>query len=83
MPRPLSDECAQSLAILLSLFNQLALPLALDNLEGPVPCLKFLGLELDSESMVIRLLQARVAKLQELTRMWQKKKLSPKKELEL
>ena len=48
-----SEECAESLAILLSIFGCLGFPIALEKLEGPVPCLKFLGLELDSESMVI------------------------------
>ena len=56
--------------------------MALDKLEGPVPCLKFLGFELDSRSMVIRLPAVKLAELQKLIQDWQDKKSSTKKELE-
>ena len=47
-----SAECAQALSILLHTFNELA---ALDKLEGPTTVLTFLGLELDSRLLEVRL----------------------------
>ena len=35
----------------------LGVPLAMDKLEGPVPCLTFLGIEIDTEAEVLRLPQ--------------------------
>jgi len=39
---------SHALRILLETFEQLGLPVAWDKLEGPTPCLTFLGFELDS-----------------------------------
>ena len=52
---PNSAECAQALTILLQTFQQLGLPIALDKLEGSITWLMFLGLELDSRVLEIRL----------------------------
>ncbi len=43
-----SPECTGSLAILLTTFEQLALPVAPEKLEGPTTRLVFLGIEIDS-----------------------------------
>jgi len=44
-----AEECrgSHALRILLETFEQLGLPVAWDKLEGPTPCLTFLGFKLD------------------------------------
>ena len=79
---PRSNECKESLEILLSTFGRLGIPVADDKLEGPESCLKFLGFEVDSQSMVIRLPLAKLTEMQQLIQDWQKKKSATKKELE-
>ena len=79
---PDTDECENSLATLLATFNHLGLPVALDKMEGSVPCLKFLGFKLDSRSMAIRLPAAKLAESQKVIQDCQDKKSSTKKELE-
>ena len=72
---PHSNECKDSsLEILLSTFGRLGIPVADDKLEGPESCLKFLGFEVDSQSMVIRLPSAKLTEMQQLIQDWQKKK---------
>ena len=73
---PHSEECGQSLAILLSTFSWLGFPIATDKLEGPVPCLRF---ELDSRS---RVPTEKLSELQVLIGTWQIKKSSTRRELE-
>ena len=77
-----SLECAQALAVLKSLYELLGLPVALAKLVGPVPCLDFLGFELDSEAMEIRLPQPKLAELRELIQSWLGRKSCTKKELQ-
>ena len=60
---PNSTECAQALSILLKTFGQLGLPIALDKLEGPTTLLTFLGLELDSSLLEMRLPADKLADL--------------------
>ena len=79
---PHSNECKESLEILLSTFGRLGIPVADDKLEGPESCLKFLGFEVDSQNMVIRLPLAKLTEMQQLIQDWQKKKSATKKELE-
>ena len=61
---PNSDECRKALDILLSVFHRLGLPVAENKLEGPCVCLKFLGFELDSRKMEIRLPEGKLRELQ-------------------
>ena len=76
-----SLECAQALAVLKSLYELLGLPVALAKLVGPVPCLDFLGFELDSEAMEICLPHPKLAELRELIQSWLGRKSCTKKEL--
>ncbi len=46
----------QNLQFLIKTCNQLGVPLELSKTEGPSSCITFLGLELDSNQMIIRLL---------------------------
>ena len=64
---PESKECATTaLATVLRVFERLGLPVAPNKLEGPWTCLTFLGFELDSGAMIIRLPLQKLLKLQEL-----------------
>ncbi len=79
---PSSQECAIALAKLLEIFHRLGLPVAEGKLEGPATCLGFLGFEIDSEVMAIRLPPEKLAKTLELLRQWQGRKACTRKELE-
>ena len=50
-----SHECRMTLTIVMEIFTKLGLPLAISKLDGPTPCLNFLGFELDSRMLEIQL----------------------------
>ena len=79
---PNSDECREALAKLLEIFRCLGLPVAESKLEGPWMCIIFLGFELDSSIMEIRLPHGKLQELQQVIREWQERKSSTKKEME-
>jgi hypothetical protein len=79
---PDSDECQKALMSLLEVFQRLGLPVAEEKLEGPCTCLKFLGFEIDSNKMEVRLPHCKLQELKILLGQWQGKKSSTKKELE-
>ena len=80
---PASPECAEALTRLLGVFDRLGLPVAMDILEGPWSRLTFLGFELDSSALEIRLPQAKLRELQQLIRSWVGRTSCSRKELEL
>ena len=82
MGAPGSDECAVALRGLLDTFEILGLPVALDKLEGPDTTLTFLGFELDSRALEIRLPQRKLGELRELIQQWQGKRSCTMKDLE-
>ena len=82
MGAPGSDECAVALRGLLDTFEILGLPVALDKLEGPDTTLTFLGFELDSRALEIRLPQRKLGELRELIQLWQGKGSCTMKDLE-
>ena len=67
---PNSSEYAATLTTLLRVFDRLGLPVAVEKLEGPLSCLVFLGFQLDSEAMVIRLPQLKLKELQFHIKSW-------------
>lgn len=79
---PASEECATALSKLLRIFGRLGLPVAEEKLEGPLPCLGFLGFELDSGALEIRLPREKLRELQVLVRQWLGRKSCSRKELE-
>ena len=52
---PGSAECMANVTLLLSVFEQLGIPVAVDKLEGPAPVITFLGIELDTIEGITRL----------------------------
>ena len=54
----------------LSVFADVGLSVAPSKLEAPTTCITFLGVQIDSVSMTIRLPLGKLAALQELIRSW-------------
>ena len=82
MGAPGSDECAAALRKLLDVFHRLGLPVALNKLEGPSSKLVFLGLELDSRALEVRLPQYKLEELKELIKRWEGLKTCLRKDLD-
>ena len=82
---PASPECTDALTTPHHppwVFDRLGLPVAQDKREGPGRILTFLGFELDSSALEIRLPPAKLAELQRLITTWVGRKSCSKKELE-
>ena len=58
---PNSDECRQNMALMHEMCSQAGLPLELFKMQGPSDKLTFLGIELDSAAMEIRLPEDKLA----------------------
>ena len=72
----------ESLERLLRTFEELGLPVALPKLEGPSTCLTFLGIEIDTRALEIRLPDTKLRALQELIRSWLGRESCERRELE-
>ena len=66
----LPSQGAQQLDCLLAAFSDLDVPIAEEKLEGPGTVVTFLGVEVDTEAMVLRLSQRKIIVLKELIRTW-------------
>ena len=71
---PNSMECAEHLTTLLAIFNDLNIPVATEKLDGPTTRLVFLGVEIDTAEMVLRLPTQKLLELQDLVERWMGKK---------
>ena len=80
--KPASNECADNLQVILQCCQELGFPIAEDKCEGPKTCLTFLGFELDSVALEIRLPQEKLARLKLCVEEWRKKKSCKRKDLE-
>ena len=65
---PNSCECQSAMKIVVETFAKLGFLLAINKLEGPTTCLDFLGFEIDSRMMAVRLPQEKLMELQHLIR---------------
>ena len=79
---PASNECADNLQVVLQCCQELGFPIAEDNCEGPKTCLMFLGFELDSVALEIRLSPEKLARLKLCVEEWRQKKSCKRKDLE-
>ena len=79
---PGTPECATALRTILDVFCRLGFPIAIEKLEGPTPRLEFLGFELDSQSMEVRLSLSKLQELQALIHSWVGRKSCERRELE-
>ena len=79
---PNKETCSMDLQIVLSTFSELGLPVAENKLEGPSTCLTFLGFELDSKALEMRLPWDKLLDLQQTSSAWSGRRSCRKKELE-
>ena len=79
---PGSEECTQAVKIVLRVFAFLGLPVAEDKLEGPSTVLSFLGLEIDTLAMELRLPAEKLRDLQVLILSWCSRRSASKRDLE-
>ena len=79
---PRSDECRRANHIMLTTCEQLGVPIAHEKCEGPTSCLSFLGIEVDTASMQLRLPGEKLNRLNELVSKWVGRRSITKKELE-
>ena len=79
--RPGSGECTFNCELLHHLCNKLGVPLAEEKSEGPATAITFLGIEIDSVAMELRLPQEKLNRVQEELEHWQVKKRCTKQEL--
>ena len=76
-----SPACQSSVTEMCSVCEELGIPLAMDKLEGPAQVITFLGIELDSANMQIRLPWAKLLRLQAELCKWSDRKACRKKDL--
>ena len=78
---PGTNQCVDALTTAIASCNKLGVPLALDKLLGPSTVLPFLGIELDTATMELRLPADKLHNLQSLIKSWQGRKSCTKREL--
>ena len=79
---PESTECMANVALVLTTFDHLGIPVAMDKLEGPCSVLTFLGIELDTVQGIIRLPAQKLQELRHEIATWVGKKSCWKRDLE-
>ena len=79
---PASEQCKVDLQRLLEVFGRLHIPVAFEKLDGPAMIIIFLGIELDTQLMILRLPQEKLSELRTLLTQWQAKKFCLKKDLQ-
>ncbi len=79
---PNTQQCHQNLSILMGLCDQLNMPLALEKLDGPTPCLVFLGILIDSSKLELRLPPEKLRRLLGMLSHWKAYKHCCKRDLE-
>ena len=78
---PGSSECSVALNVALELCGRLGVPIAEQKLQGPTTSLSFLGIELDTMAMELRLPQEKLGQLKVMIQDWKARKSCSKREL--
>ena len=71
---PGSLQCPCDLNTLLSSFSRLGVSVATQKLEGPTTCLTFLGIEINTMALQLRLPQVKLVELRALVSTWMGKR---------
>ena len=79
---PKSDVCRRNLELMLAACKRLGVPVAPAKCMGPATSLVFLGFELDTNALVVRLPAEKLRRTQSLVIEWMGKKACKKRELE-
>ena len=78
---PRSNQCDINLHTLIQTCQELGLPLAVLKIEGPAAIIIFLGTELNTVLMTMRLPDEKLARLKELIHKWLTRQAAKKREL--
>lgn len=78
---PASGECGRSLQQAIALCQRLGVKISHKKLEGPTVSLAFLGLQLDTEKMEVRLPEDKMSRLKQLLAEWRTRRTCTKREL--
>ena len=81
-PPSQAQDCGHSLVVAVTLCEDMGFPVAPDKLVGPSTTLSFLGIELDSVSMVMRLPRSKLEHLKASLGRWLGKKSARKRKLQ-
>ena len=79
---PGTSECADALSTLIRWTQWLGLPVAEEKVEGPATVLTFLGIEIDSEALTLRLPGEKLSALKQLLAGWRDRRWCRKSELQ-
>ena len=78
---PSSPQCHEEMQKTISLFNNLGVPLAPEKIVGPLTKLTFLGIEIDSQTMSLRLPEDKLSTLVAMLQKWSNLKKCTKRDL--
>ena len=79
---PGTDECANNVAIMHHTCSESGTPVEEEKSEGPATVLPFLGIEIDSIAMELRLPADKLKHLQQILGQWRGKKVCKKRDLQ-
>ena len=79
---PGTDECANNIRIMHLTCSEAGTPVVEEKSEGPATVLPFLGIEIDSVAMELRLPADKLKQLQQILGQWRGKKVCRKRELQ-
>ena len=79
---PGSSECEENCALMTATFDRLGCPLAQDKTEGPTTCLEYLGIEIDTVALEMRLPPHKLERLRTTLQEWQGRKCCTKRDLQ-
>ena len=78
---PASNECSQNIAIMNDACRETGMPIEVDKCEGPATTLTFLGIELDTVALELRLPLSKLEQLKSTLSLWRGRKACTKREL--
>ena len=81
MGHPMSPECQLNLDILIQVCSLLNIPLAIQKVKGPTPCLDFLGIILDTTHMEARLTVDKFTRIYHTVANWLDKQNATKRKI--
>jgi hypothetical protein len=77
-----SDQCAKYLQVMVRLCQILGIPLAEEKLAGPATLLAILGIEFDTDQLLLRLPREKLLRLRQMLAEWASKRTCTRKELQ-
>ena len=78
---PDSPECGHNLKVIMEICSVLGIPLAVEKIEGPIGWIIFLGIELDSRTMTMRLPEEKLHHLRDLIAQWIRRRAATKRSM--